>query len=530
MTSATSAMTSDGQIKHVLVVGGGTAGWLSACHLAKQLRSNTPDGVKVTLVESKDIPTIGVGEGTVPAFTKTLRELGIRETDFIRECDGTFKQSVRFVDWCDNPGTVTNNFYHHVFDYPVEEGVDLTPYWLMGAAGDKSYVDTVSRQGVLCEMGLGPKVMTQAEFEGTSNYAYHLDAAKFALLLTKHATQNLGVEHLLGTVDGVNLAENGDVKSISTKEHGELAADIFVDCTGFRALLIEKEMGVGFVDKQDTLFADHAVAIQTPYLAPDDPIACHTISTAKEAGWIWDIGLSERRGTGYVYSSAHTDHDTAEKVIRDYLRESIGEKADELSSRRISMKIGYREQPWTKNVVAIGLSQGFVEPLEATGLLVFDATAKMLASQFPAHRDNVDVLAKRFNKRICFTWERVIDFVKLHYCISRRDDSQFWVDNRDEKSIPDSLLESLEQWRYQPPSVYDFTSKISVFNLENYLYILYGMGFETNIGPLKPRYTDGEKATKIIGEIDAWAKNTAPHLLPHRELIERIKKFGLQRV
>jgi tryptophan halogenase len=486
--------------------------------------------VKVTLVESADIPSIGVGEGTVPAITKTLRELGIRETDFIRECDATFKQSIRFVDWSQNPGTTAKNFYHHVFDYPVNQDFDLTPYWLMGAAGDKSYADTVSMQSALCEAGLGPKVMTHKEYDGAAAYSYHLDAAKFAIFLTKHATENLGVDHKLATVKGVKRAEDGDVLSIVTDEHGELSADMFVDCTGFRAMLIEGEMGVNFIDRKDTLFADHAVAVQAPYNHPEDPIASHTISTAKEAGWIWDIGLSERRGTGYVYSSAHTDHDTAEKVIRDYLRESIGDKADKLDARKIPMKIGYREKFWEGNVVSIGLSQGFVEPLEATGILIYDATAKMLASQFPANRPNMDVVAERFNKRIKFTWERVIDFIKLHYCISKRDDSRFWLDNRDEKSIPESLLENLKQWRHQPPSPYDFHSKISVFNLENYLYVLYGMGFETDMGPIQYRFNDSEKAADTIQQVEAWAQNMLPRMLPNRELLNRIKKFGLQRI
>ena len=520
----------DGGIKHVLVVGGGTAGWLSACHLAKRLRADKPDGVKVTLVESADIPSIGVGEGTVPTMRQTLKHLGIRETDFIRECDGAFKQSIKFVDWVHNPGTRADNFYHHVFDYPVNDEMDLTPYWLKGDAGDKSFVDAVSLQGRLCEKGLGPKVMSQAEFEGVSNYAYHLDAAKFALLLTRHATENLGVEHKLATVTGVKRHEDGDVAAISTDEHGTLEADLFVDCTGFRALLIEKEMGVAFVDQRNTLFADHAVAVQAPYNNPDDPIACHTISTAKEAGWIWDIGLAERRGTGYVYSSAHTDHDRAEQVIRDYLRESIGDKADELSARRIPMRIGYREQFWSRNVVAIGLSQGFVEPLEATGILVYDATARMLADQFPAHRAGMDSVARRFNGHVLHVWKRVIEFIKLHYCISKRDDTRFWLDNRDESTIPDGLRDNLDHWRHQVPSTYDFPSTVEVFNLQNYLYVLYGMGFETDMEPLSRRYRNSEKAKKTFQDIEAWANGVTGQLLPHRELLARIKKFGLQRI
>ena len=295
-----------GAIKHVLVVGGGTAGWLSACHLAKKLHSNLPDGIKVTLVESPEIPTIGVGEGTVPAIRNTLEYLGISESDFVRECDVTFKQSIKFVDWRDVPGTSADNSYHHIFDYPAISDIDLTPYWLMGEAGDVPYVNAVAVQGQVCDGGFGPKIMTHPEYLGATNYAYHLDAAKFARFLTKHATEKLGVNHILATVTDVQMALDGNIAAIDTKEAGLLSADLFVDCTGFAALMIGQKLGVEFISKSDVLFVDHALAVQVPYVNADDPIPCHTISTAKEAGWIWDIGLSERRGTGYVYSSRHT--------------------------------------------------------------------------------------------------------------------------------------------------------------------------------------------------------------------------------
>lgn len=519
MASASSA------VREVLVVGGGTAGWLAACHLARTLLPTDPAGVRVTLVESPDIPTIGVGEGTVPAMRHSLQYLGISESEFIRECEATFKQSIRFDGWMSGPG----HSYHHVFDYPRRDPLDLTPYWLQSGR-DAAYTDWVGLQGRLCDAGLGPKQMTQPEFEGLASYAYHLDAGKFAALLTRHATGKLGVRHFKANVTAVHLDESGAIDYLDSDRLGALRADFYVDCTGFASRLLGEALGVPFIDRSAVLLADHALAVQVPYPAPNSPIPCQTIATACSAGWIWDIGLVTRRGTGYVYSSAHIGHDDAERELRDYLRTSIGAQADSVSVRRIPMQVGYRERFWAQNCAAIGLSQGFVEPLEATGLLMFDATARMLAEQFPADRSLMPLVAERFNTRVRFAWERVIDFIKLHYCISDRDDSSFWRDNRAPESVPDSLAENLALWRHQVPSEYDFSSKLEIFNLENYLYVLYGMNYPTDIEAIAYRYPRVETAQRVVEENRSLAERAGGSLLPHRELIEKIHRYGLQPV
>ena len=514
------------QIRKVIVVGGGTAGWLSACHLAKKLQSHSEQGVEVCLIESADIPTIGVGEGTVPAIRRSLEYLGISETDFVRECDATFKQSIKFVDWVSNP-SVNNgsDYYHHVFDYPAIAPLDVTPYWLLDQQDKKPYVDAVSIQGRLCDLGLGPKNMTHPEYQGVANYAYHLDAAKFALLLARHATTRLGVKHILANVLEVKTGEDGSIASLVT-DKGNHSADIFIDCTGFSSLLIGQTLGIKFIDKKHQLFADTALAVQVPYESADTPIPCFTVATAKEAGWIWDIGLFARRGTGYVYSSAHTTHERAEQVLRDYL----GASANALSVRRIPMQVGYREKFWHKNCVAIGLSQGFVEPLEATGLLVYDATARMLAEQFPGTMENMELTARKFNQRVQFAWDKVIDFVKLHYALSQRNDTDFWLDNRNREFIPDSLQERLDCWQHAVPTEYDFSSRMEIFNLENYLYVLYGMKFSTDINPIRYRYPEVRMAHHFMELQRSRLVQAESELIPHRELIKRIKQYGLQKI
>ncbi len=515
------------QISHVVIVGGGTAGWLAASHLAKNLRPNSPDGVKVTLIESPNIPSIGVGEGTVPMMRKTLKDLGISETEFFQSCDATFKQGIKFVDWLDNPTNGNTGYYHHLFDYPEITQFDVTPYWLKGLAGDnRSFADCVSHQGIVCDAELAPKTITTPEYEGATSYGYHLDANKFSALLCKNAVERHGVTHLKGHVNDVHLNDIGEIAAVVTAEHGEISGDFFVDCTGFDCLLLGKALGVPFVDKSDVLFVDHALTIQIPYETPDQTIPSYTVSKAMSSGWIWDIGLLQRRGVGHVYSSKYISHEEAEQTLRDY----VGPLADKYPTRLIEMTIGHREKFWHKNCAALGLAQGFVEPLEATGLLVFDATAKMLAAQFPTNKASMDVVAKQFNKRIKLSWESVIDFVKLHYYLSRRDDSQFWIDNRKDETTPDTLLERLALWKTQLPNTLDFYSGYEIFTLENYLYVLYGMEFDTDIEALSNRYPEIEKAKEIFKAMEKSAHNLKTTLPTNRDLVNKILKYGLQKI
>jgi tryptophan halogenase len=236
--------------------------------------------------------------------------------------------------------------------------------------------------------------------------------------------------------------------------------------------------------------------------------------------------LSTRRGTGYVYSSQHTSHEQAEQTFRDY----IGPAAEGKSLRRIPMQVGYRQCSWKHNCVAIGLSNGFVEPLEATGLLVFDATARMLADQFPTTQAAMAGAAKRFNQKVLYSWDKVIDFIKLHYFLSKRDDSQFWLDNRDPAYTTDSLLEQLDFWQHQLPTHYDFPSRFEIFNLDNYQYVLYGMEFKTDISAQGYNFSDTNQANRYFQLVQQQQQQALQQLPSHRVLIEKIKKFGLQKV
>lgn len=256
---------------------------------------------------------------------KTLAKLGISETTFLKKCNASFKQATKFVNWKQAPKNGINNHYYHLFTSlldPVD--FNLAPYWNLGEVGqNKSYADSISVQATICELGLAPKLITNKEFEGIQNYAYHLDAGLFTDLLRDYATSKLGVKHISANVTSVNLDQDGFIGSINTDTAGNIEGDFFVDCTGFKSLLIGDALGIEFKKVNDTLLTDHAVTIQVPH-QPDSTIASSTISTAQEAGWTWDIALANRRGTGYVYSSAHTSHERAEEVLREY----IGPQAD----------------------------------------------------------------------------------------------------------------------------------------------------------------------------------------------------------
>ncbi len=364
----------------ILIVGGGTAGWLTAAWLAKHLGG--PGGVQVSLIESSDIPTVGVGEGTFPTIARTLAALGVDEAEFMRESAAAFKQGIRFVDWVHPQSAGRRRHYYHPFALPrAVDDLELLPYWLLGEAGSVSWADAATLQEKVCDAGCAPKRETDAGFRGPMNYAYHLDAGRFGAYLARLAQGAGRAAHRRHRV-ARRARRGGRDRGRGDGEHGTLTAGLYVDCTGFRAELIGRALGVPFVPKGDVLFVDRAVVMQVPHEDEHAEVPPYTISTAHEAGWTWDIALPTRRGVGYVYSSRHTDSTRAEAVLRDY----VGPRAHDLAVRELPLSIGWRAQHWVKNCVAVGLAGGFLEPLESTGIILIEAAAYMIASVLPARR------------------------------------------------------------------------------------------------------------------------------------------------
>lgn len=517
-------------IRHVVIVGGGSAGWLTAAVLASSFKTAEQGGVRVTLVESPDVPTIGVGEGTWPTMRDTLRAAGISETAFFRECDAAFKQGSRFNRWVTG---ADDDYYFHPFALPQGHGdADLPKRWRERHTA-VPFADLASYQPHLCVHGRAPKQAGTPEFAAVANYGYHLDAGKFGVFLKKHCLEQLGVHYVPDHVTGIRSEDNGDIAALHTKEHGELAGDLFVDCTGMQSLLLGKHYGIAFLSQRGILFNDSALAVQVPYVREDDPIASQTTSTAQEAGWIWDIGLPNRRGIGHVYSSAHTSDEAAEAALRAYIRASGGPE-DIPAPRKLGFHPGYREKFWHRNCVAIGLSAGFIEPLEASALALVELSAAMLADEMPVTRAQMDICAERFNATFTYRWERVIDFLKLHYVLSRReageDRAGYWRDNRRAGTIPGRLQDLLAVWTHRPPSRDDFNRIQEVFPAASYQYILYGMGYHSKPGLARRQRAgedNGDLADSFFRQAADLTRKMLPALPDNRTLIAHIVRHGL---
>ena len=506
-------------IKHILIVGGGTAGWLTAAFLARTLASRDADGVRITLVESKDIGIIGVGEATFPSIKGTLAAIGIDEARFLRESNGTFKQGINYVNWVRPRGSPGPDHYFHPFSLPSQQanGPELLPYWLMGGAGPNvAFAEAVTLQKRVADASHGPKRPGDADFLGPLNYAYHLDAASFAALLSRQA-RSMGVEHLLANVERVELDEQGAIGAVVTPEFGPLRADLYIDCTGFRSALLGTALGSPFHGVNDVLFNDRAVALQVDYPHADTPIASYTIATAQEAGWTWDIGLQTRRGVGYVYSSRYTDQDRAESVLRAH----IGAASAGLTARHLKLNIGWREQQWVKNCVAVGLSGGFIEPLESSGIGLIETAAYLIGFLFPADGDQAPV-ARQFNNLMRSRYERIADFIKLHYCLTQRNDTPYWRDNADPRTVPESLQEKLGMWRYRPPHRMDFITDLEMYMPPSWQYVLYGMEYRTTLRAASARFPRMEEARREFAMIREMSRRAVADLPTHRELVRNL--------
>jgi tryptophan halogenase len=516
-------------IKNILIVGGGTAGWLTAAFLARTLcagtAGGTAGGIRITLVESEEIGIVGVGEGTFPSIRGTLAAIGIDEARFIRECNATFKQGIRFTDWVRPSSAPGRRHYFHPFSQPSQRqgGPELLPYWLRGAAGaGVPFAQAVTMQEQVAGAARGPKRFADGDYLGPMNYAYHFDAGRFAKLLADHG-RSLGVAHVLGTVERVELEDDGAIAAVHTREQGALRADLFIDCTGFRAGLIGQAMGVPFKSLKDVLFVDRALAMQVPYPEAGTPIPSFTISTAHEAGWTWDIGLQQRRGVGHVYASDYTDDARAEQVLRQY----IGAASDRLEPRLLKFEVGYRERHWVKNCVAVGLSGGFIEPLESSGIGLIETAAYLIGYLFPFNGDCAAV-APLFNQLMRERYERVVDFVKMHYCLSQRSDSRFWIDNTDPRSIPESLRAKLAMWRSRPPHRLDFITDLEMYPPSSWQYVLYGMEFDTELHAGATSAAGMEMARAEMRTIAQMAQRARADLPSHRDLVEHFCRKHVQ--
>jgi len=458
-------------ITQIVVVGGGTAGWLAACLIAARADRDAATPIAVTLIESPEVATIGVGEGTWPTMRRTLATIGIDEAEFLLACDASFKQGSRFVGWRTG---AADDAYLHPFTAPGDTEVD--PHDLLRAwsqvGGD--YAAAASPQARVCSADLAPRQRGMPAYAGAVNYAYHLDAAKFAELLRAHGTRRLGVRHRRDHVQSVVRGPEGDIAAVRLRDGAEVAGDLFIDCTGHAALLIGETLGVPFVDRADVLFNDRALALQVP-VAPASAIASQTDATAHAGGWIWDIGLPKRRGIGCVYASAFTSDDQAAAALAAYVARVVPEADANAPPRRLAFRPGHRARFWERNCIAIGLAAGFLEPLEASAIVLVELSLQALLDDFPATRAGIAIRAERFNALFRYRWDRIVEFLKLHYLPSERDEP-YWRAHRNPATVPPRLAELMTLWRERPPIAADFEGADEIFPAASHRYVLYGMG------------------------------------------------------
>lgn len=510
-------------IKNIVIVGGGTAGWLTAGVLASTLKSKYgADSINITLIESPSIEPIGVGEGTWPTMRNTLRKIGISELDFIRSCDVSFKQGSKFCQW---KSENYSNSYYHPFSLPQDFIESNLAWHWMAKDYEISFSELVSPQEVICEHNMAPKQISTPEYAFVCNYGYHLDAGLFAKFLKEHCLNKLKINYMS---DDVLLVlpdlKNNDIKALNTSKHGVVNGDLFIDCTGRSALLIGKHYQVPFISKKDTLFIDSALAVQVPYIDDESPIASATLSTAQEAGWIWDIGLYSRRGVGHVYASEYISEDKAKQQLLDYIKKTNknSKEIDEQSIKKIAFEPGYRDVFWQNNCVAVGLSAGFVEPLEASSLALVEISANMIAQQLPQTRQGMDAIAQRFNERLLHHWQSTIDFLKLHYVLSQRDTGMFWKDNRELSSIPESLIRLLNIWQEQVPWHYDF-DRTQMFPSASYQYVLCGMGFKSQLH-IRPSIIQETSAVSHFNLVQQQTGQYLSRLMQNRTFLKEIRQ------
>lgn len=506
------------EIKRIVIVGGGTAGWLSAAHLAKHFRIQEAGTPEIVLIESEEIGRIGVGEATLPTIRYALQYLGIDEFEFMRATSATFKQAIRFENWAYNPGTAQPNAFYHTFQLPFRvRNASPLAYWIKSSReSEESYVDFAVPQGKICDAGLAPFQYNPRSKPNGLMFAYHFDANQFAFFLKEYSISR-GVKHHLGSVTEVTTDPNGDIFSLKVKDQPDLKGDLFVDCTGFSAHLIERKLGSKFKSANPILFCDKAVTLQVPYDRPDEPIRPFTLTTAQENGWTWDIGLTNRRGIGYVYSSRHSTPDRAEEVLRQY----IGTSALGLTPRHLDMRVGYRDQQWVKNCIAIGLSAGFLEPLESTGIAQVTLALNRLVNSLNLRGHN-EFARTNFNNNMSQWFSHVIEFIKMHYCLTKRTDSAFWTENTHPDSIPDRLKELLDALRWRPMNVFDQSLRHAGFGEDSYEQILVGMGCVPDISGEEHLYPYDAIAGVKHTQVGKQVRLALSALPTHREVIDRI--------
>ena len=491
-------------IRSIVIVGGGTAGWMAAAALSRLC----PTGVDVTLVESDEIGTIGVGEATIPPIRTFNAMLGIDENEFVRRTQGTFKLGIEFVDWL-RPGS---RYLHPFGTFGADmAGVNFHQFWLKHrASGDFPALEDFNLCAVAARLGRFQKPLEDPRSVlSTLNYAFHFDASLYAAYLREYSEAR-GVVRREGRVVDVPLrADNGFVEAVVLEGGHRIDGDLFIDCSGFRGLLIEQALNTGYEEWSRWLPCDRAVAV--PSSGTGAPLP-YTRATALAAGWQWRIPLQHRLGTGYVYSSAHLSDDEAAATALSLVEgEPLGEP------RVIRFTTGRRRKLWNRNVVALGLASGFLEPLESTSIHLVQAGISKLLAMFPDQSFN-PVLEAEYNRLSALQFEQVRDFIILHYKANERGDTAFWRDAA-AMDVPDSLATKIALFRENGRI---FRHEDELFSAASWLAVLMGQGVHPRrIDPLVDAAGEPDAVRQTLLRMAAFMRRAAEAMPTHQSFIDQ---------
>ncbi|HEY6528472.1 MAG TPA: tryptophan halogenase family protein [Cellvibrionaceae bacterium] len=493
----------ENRIRKIVIVGGGSAGWMCAAALVRVFGGGD---TSIVLVESNEIGTVGVGEATIPHMAAFNAMLNISEPEFMRKTQGTFKLGIEFVNWRENG----HSYIHPFGNYGSEiDSIPFHQFWLKGLQqGWSPKLEEFALASCAARQG---KFSRPINIPGSPlseiNYAYHFDASLYAKYLNEYA-QKRGVKHIEGLIEQVKLdPDSGFIQSLLLKSGEIIAGDLFIDCSGFRSLLLGQTLGVEYEDWSAMLPCDRAVAVPCERV---EPLLPYTRSTAHAAGWQWRIPLQHRTGNGHVFSSQYMSVDEATAILLSNL-----DAPATAEPREIRFTAGRRKKIWHKNCVAIGLSSGFLEPLESTSLHLIQMGIGMLISMFPDKNFHADFINK-YNEKMQNNLLGIRDFIVLHYWVTRRDDSAFWRYCRN-MEVPSTLHRKVNMYRH---GGHLERENLELFTEPSWLAVMHGQGIE-NIN--YHNSVDAMPDELIRKKLDAMrlnVKNSVEELPLHNDFIK----------
>ncbi len=453
--------------QRLMIVGGGSAGWMTAVYL-NRVFNHSRQNFEITVIESPDIGVIGVGESTVHSVRFFFAGMGLNEHELLKATNGSYKLGIMFDNWCKPENGQMHRYFHPFEQMQLGVEQDLASRWILQKSTDpKRYDQWVSASEAVLAAGHGPKADQSPQYHGIVPYGYHIDALLLGRYLREKGVE-AGITHIEATVSDVKV-EAGQIKGVVT-DKGDYDADFYIDCTGFRGILIEALGKDNWQSFKDALPCDAAVAMQSPLQSDEVPKAC-TTATALDYGWAWKIDLINRRGFGYVYDSQYVSSDEAEQELRKH----VGEDREFTKTVHMKFRTGCRKEFWVGNCIATGLAGGFIEPLESTGLHLINLAAGLMATHLTSG-DDMEPSRASFNRLMNGFYQDLKQFIVLHYCLSNRDDTPFWKNAPNTLNECDWLKNQLEVWRHKICEFHDLAGSFSTtFSDENYRYVLYGM-------------------------------------------------------